>query len=226
MKAALDAEFRVEKTDDILRLVNTKMKDAAPPPEMYFRLETVALYPGVDGAEVTSAALVKEEREQQVKKKRLSDNERLAISAFRCAAPDSGRLDVEGNFEGLHLDDWRPIFYQMSTADNADSKRKAFNRARKDLTNKGEINVNDDVYNLCGETAWLDLKEFERSLKAAAEAKRNEQQADPSEGERDTGQGGTNEGQVPVPSREEPGQAGQGSIDPSAVPPGVDVLLE
>ncbi len=225
LKAALDAEFRVEKTDDILRLVNTKMKDAAPPPEMYFRLETVALDPGGDGAEVTSAALVKEEREQQVKKKRLSDNERLAISAFRCAAPVSGRLDPEGNFAGLHLEDWRPVFYQMSTADNTDSKRKAFMRARRDLTNKAEVSVKDDVYLLTGELAAFDHMQFEHQLKAAAEAKSNAGSAD-DEGERDTGQGGTFAGQVPVPSREEPGQAGQGSLDPSAVPPGVDVLLE
>ena len=225
LKAALDAEFRVEKTDDIIRLVNTKMKDAAPPPEIYFRLETVALDPGVDGAEVTSAALVKEEREQQVKKKRLSDNERLALAAFRCAAPVSGRLDNEGNFAGLYLEDWRPIFYQMSTADNAGSKRKAFNRARKDLEKRGEISVKSDVYTLCGETAWLDLADFARALKAAAEAKRAEQQADPNEIERDTGQDGTLAGQVPVPSREEPGQAGQGSTDPSAVPPGVGVEM-
>ena len=226
LKAALDAEFRVEKTDDIIRLVNTKMKDAAPPPEMYFRLETVALDQGIDGAEVTSAALVKEEREQQVKKKRLSDNERLAISAFRCAAPFSGRLDDEGNFAGLHLEDWRPVFYQMSTADNIDSKKKAFQRARKDLEKKGEISVKNDVYTLSGETAWLDLADFERALKTVTEAKRKEQQADPSEGGRDTGQGGTDAGQVPVPCREEPGQAGQGSIDLSLVPPSVDVLIE
>jgi hypothetical protein len=111
----------------------------------------------------------------------------------------------------------------MSTADNIDSKKKAFQRARKDLEKKGEISVKNDVYTLCGLTAWIDLADFERSLKAAAEAKQNEQRAEPSESERDTGQGGTNEGQVPVPSWEEPGQAGQGSIDPSLVPPGVDV---
>ena len=133
-------------------------------------------------------------------------------------------MDAEGNFEGLHLEDWRPVFYQMSTADNADSKRKAFNRARKDLTNKGELSVKDDLYLLTGELAAFDHSEFERRLRAVAEAKRNAESA-ADEGERDTGHGGTNEGHVPVPSREEPGQVGQGSLDPSAVPPGVEVEL-
>ena len=224
LKAALDAEFRVEKTDDIIRLVNTKMKDAAPPPEIYFRLERVELGVGTDGSPIESAALVKEERGQQAKKKRLSDNERLALAAFRCAAPVSGRLDAEGNFAGLYLEDWRPVFYQMSTADNADAKKKAFQRARTTLADKGEVSVKDDVYLLTGALAAFDHMQFEHQLKAAAEAKSNAGSA-ADEGERDAGQGGTNEGQVPVPSREEPGQAGQGSIDPSAVPPGVVVEI-
>ena len=198
LKAALDAEFRVEKTEDIIALINTKMKDAAPPLEMYFRLETVVLDPAVDGAVVTSAALIKEERERQSKKQRLSVSERLVLAAFRCAAPISGRLDAEGNFEGLHLEDWRPVFYQMSTADNADSKRKAFNRARKDLTNKGELSVKDDLYLLTGELAAFDHREFEQKLIAAAEVKRNVESAadEVGGGTRDTGHGGTNEGQV------------------------------
>ena len=67
LKAALDVEFRVEKADDMITLINTKMKDAAPPLEMYFRLETVVLDPAIDGAVVTSAALIKEEQDRQSK---------------------------------------------------------------------------------------------------------------------------------------------------------------
>ena len=223
LKAALDAEFRVEKTEDIITFINTKMKDAAPPLEMYFRLETVALDPAVDGAVVTSAALVKEERERQSKKQRLSASERLVLSAFHSAAPVSGRLDPEGNFEGLHLEDWRPVFYQLSTADNAAAKKKAFQRARTTLAEKGEVSVENDVYLLTGELSAFDHSEFEKKLKAVAEAKLKDNPV--ADGGRDTGQDGTNAGQVPVPSREEPGQAGQGSLDPSAVPPGVDVEL-
>jgi len=223
LKAALDAEFRVEKTDDMITLINTKMKDAAPPVEMCFRLETVKLGVGSDGSIIESAALVKEERGRQTKKKRLSQNERLALASFNCAAPVSGRLDAEGNFGGLHLEDWRLIFYKMSTADNTDTKKRAFGRARKELVNKGEVSLEDDVYLLTGELSAFDHSEFAKKLKAVAEAKLKDNPV--ANGGRDTGQGGTNEGQVPVPSREEPGQAGQGSIDPSAVPPGVDVEL-
>ena len=224
LKAALDAEFRVEKTDDIIRLVNTKMKDAAPPSEMYFRLETVTLAPGIDGAEVTSAALVKEERDRP-SKKRLTDNEALGLRAFRHAAPLFGKLNAKGDFEGLHREDWRVAFYEMSTADSTDSKRKAFNRARADLQKKGEISVKSDIYLLTGDLAAFDHIEFEKKLKIAAEAKEKEL-SDTEEEARDTGQGGTNAGQVPVPSREEPGQAGQGSTDPSLVPPGVDDMYD
>jgi hypothetical protein len=223
LKAALDAEFRVEKTDDNITLINTKMKDAAPPLEMYFRLETVKLGVSTDGSPIESAALVKEERERKAKKKRLSDNQRLALDAFNSAAPVSGRLDAEGNFGGLHLEDWRLIFYKMSTADNTDTKKRAFGRARKELVNKGEVSLEDDVYLLTGELSAFDHSEFAKKLKAVAEIKLKDNPV--ADGGRDTGQSGTNEGQVPVPSREEPGQSGQGSIDPSAVPPGVDVEL-
>ena len=190
LKAALDAEFRVGKADDIITLVNTKMKDAAPPQELYFRLETVQLGIGIDGSPIESAALVKEDRKRKTNKKRLSDNERLALAAFNCAAPVSGRLDADGNFEGLHLEDWRPTFYQMSTADNTDTKKRAFSRARKELVKKGEVSHKSDIYLLTGELAVFDHSEFEKKLRVAVKVKANENSdTDTAEGSRDAGQG-------------------------------------
>ena len=232
LKAALDTEFRVEKTDDIIRLVNTKMKDAAPPPEMYFRLETVELGVGTDGAIVTSAALIKEERVGASKKRRLTDNERLGISAFRRAAEVSGKLDADGSFAGLHVEDWRAVFYQMSTADSSDSKRKAFNRTRKDLVNHGEMSVKDDVYMLTGEFFVNDHKIFAESLRKAEQARLADALTDipavtkseAEDAERDTGQGGTLAGQVPLTDPSLAGQSGQGSIDPSDVTLGMSKI--
>ena len=199
LKAALDAEYRVQKDGDIISVTATKMKDAAPPPTMSFRLETVELGIDADGVVITSAALVKEDIQAQRQKRRLTDNERLGISAFRCAAELSGKLDADGNFAGLHLDDWRTAFYQMSTADSSGSKRKAFNRTRKDLVTHGEMSVKDDVYMLTGEFFAIDHKSFAESLRKAEQARLAEAPPDiaavtkseSEDAERDAGQSGT-----------------------------------
>jgi hypothetical protein len=46
------------------------------------------------------------------------------------------------------VEDWRPVFYEMSTADNVDAKRKAFQRVRTELCNRGDATVTNDVYML------------------------------------------------------------------------------
>ena len=120
----------------------------------------------------------------------------------------------------------------MSTADSSDSKRKAFNRTRKDLVTHGEMSVKDDVYMLTGEFFAIDHKLFAECLRKAEQARLADTptdiaavtKSDPKDAERDAGQSGTIAGHVPGTSREEPGQAGQGSTDPSTVPPGVGVL--
>ncbi|MFZ8897726.1 MAG: hypothetical protein ACO20X_04255, partial [Alphaproteobacteria bacterium] len=43
---------------------------------------------------------------------------------------------------------WWKIFYQRSIADTQEAKRKAFERARKDLVEKGFLEVKDDIYTL------------------------------------------------------------------------------
>ena len=40
------------------------------------------------------------------------------------------------------------IFYQRWTADTQEAKRKAFERTRKDLVEKGFLEVKDDLYTL------------------------------------------------------------------------------
>ena len=50
------------------------------------------------------------------------------------------------NSISLTLDEWRPIFYKKHHGDNQDTKRKAFERARKGLVIKGILDVSDDIY--------------------------------------------------------------------------------
>jgi hypothetical protein len=143
LKAALDFEYRVEKSDAMIRLTNTKMKDAAPPAPIAFELETVQLG---DGA--SSAVLIQCDGAESVKP--LTANQKLALRAFWEAAAHSGQFDDDGEFLGLALEPWREVFYRMHTGDNSEAKRKAFQRARKDLVNAGRLAVADDIYRPCG----------------------------------------------------------------------------
>ena len=50
--------------------------------------------------------------------------------------------------KSVSLEGWREIFYRRSPADTHEAKRKAFERARKDLVEKGFLEVKDDIYTL------------------------------------------------------------------------------
>ena len=48
----------------------------------------------------------------------------------------------------MSLDGWREIFYRRSPAGTQEAMRKAFERAREDLVEKGYLEVSDDIYTL------------------------------------------------------------------------------
>jgi len=144
LKGALDAEFLIEKSGEVITVTGTKMKDAPEPAPISFELQNVTL--GIDkkGREFGSAVMVP--TDTPVKERTLTPARRLAIETFREAAEKHG-VREDGAFHGVHLEDWRKVFYQKHTGDNAGSKRKAFNRARAD----GNLfTVNDDLYLLQG----------------------------------------------------------------------------
>lgn len=135
LKGALDFEFRLTKTLDILTLDCTKMKDAAEPSGIGFRLEDAG----------KSAVLV--ETDPPAAQVRLSGNQQLGVETYKEAAlANGGTSGTDGTFRGVPLDDWRECFYQKHTGDDVDSKRKAFQRVRNGLVSKGIMQVNDNIY--------------------------------------------------------------------------------
>lgn len=138
LKGALDFEFRVEKDGVEMRLVNTKMKDAEPPPDIFFRFQQIELGEGVNGA-------VLEATEAPERRERLTAAQRLGRDTYITAAAKAGIWD-DGVFRGVHVDNWRVAFYEKHTGDTADTKRKAFGRVRGDLVSVGQMTVQDDVY--------------------------------------------------------------------------------
>jgi len=170
LKAALDAEFRLERKDEKIDVIATKMKDAPMPPTLSFKFESVNLGIDKDGNPISSVVLVETEADEPRKIQKLSDNDLFGLKTFRQAAEKSCQLDSEGNFAGLHIEDWRTIFYAHSTADNPGTKRKSFNRARKDLVQKHELRVDNDLYWLVGPLAEFEHKQLSASLQARRNA--------------------------------------------------------
>lgn len=140
LKAALDCEYCLSKNESIVKLSNTKMKDADPPNVQTFKLVSVGLD---DGG--SSAVLELTEDTASDRSKPLTASQKLAKESYIEAAIKSGIWNDEG-FAGLHLDDWRPAFYASHTGDNPDTKKKAFNRSRSSLLGDGLVAVRDDVY--------------------------------------------------------------------------------
>jgi KaiC/GvpD/RAD55 family RecA-like ATPase len=88
LKGALDAEYRVTKDGDMVRLEATKMKDSDPPPPMAFKLRTVELgFNDDEGQPVTSATLDEVEWQPaastSITTKGIGGNQRIALDALR-----------------------------------------------------------------------------------------------------------------------------------------------
>lgn len=138
LKGALDCEYRVEKEGRDMRLINTKMKDAEPPQDLFFTFRQIEL-----GGTASSAVL--EAGEAPERQHKLTPAQRLAVETYTTAAAQGGVWE-DGAFRGLHVDEWRNDFYAKHTGDNTDAKRKAFQRVRGDLVEAGKMDVADDVY--------------------------------------------------------------------------------
>ena len=151
LKGALDAEYKISKQDDRITMTCSKMKDEDEPDPMAFYLVPVQMGRDEKGALISSAVL--EYRGTATPESaRLTKNEQFAVKTLREAIGSLGTSPLDLNPEQVHLDQWREAFYRRSTQPNPDSKRKAFDRARRDLQSKGWLTVEDDVYTLTPRT--------------------------------------------------------------------------
>ena len=128
------------------------MKDEDEPKPMNFYLIPIEMGRDEKGAIISSAVL--EFRGQAAPKSaRLTKNELFAIKTFREAAGNLDASPLDLNPVKVHLDQWREAFYRRATQPNPDNKRKAFDRARRDLQSKGWLFVENDVYTLTSPTS-------------------------------------------------------------------------
>ena len=196
--AAMDFIFEVKADEPYVTLTAKKMKDAEEPAPITFEEIEMVVMEAKDtkrGKPVTSLALEEVEDSPREKTKPLTDVQQLGLNTFREAARKTGTLDV-------HLEVWREFFYRGHTGDKQDTKKKAFNRARKELVELGKLAVKDDIYSEAGEIADLIRNETAK---------------------RDTGQSGTLAGHVPLGTLNERDKPGHTPIGVSRCPACVPV---
>lgn len=146
LKGALDADYRISKQDNRIQMSCSKMKDEDEPKPMNFYLIPIEMGRDEKGAVLEFRGRAAPESA------RLTKNELFAIKTFREAAGNLYASPLDLNPEKVYLDQWRDAFYRRATQPNPDSKRKAFDRARRDLQSKGWLFVENDVYTLTPRT--------------------------------------------------------------------------
>ncbi|HCK80499.1 MAG TPA: hypothetical protein DIC59_03415, partial [Candidatus Competibacteraceae bacterium] len=141
LRAAIDAEFLVERSEQRITVRCMKMKDADEPAPLSWLLTRQDL-PWCDakGRPLNSAVLVPTEAGQSgtfEEKSRLPAAQRIAVDALRTALIRDG-IDADGVVT-VAEDQWRQACYSagISSSDKPDSCKKAFNRARQDLVANG-----------------------------------------------------------------------------------------
>lgn len=144
---ALDSEYNVTKIDDRIKMRCTKMKDDTEPDPMHFYLVPEKAGQEKNGTPIISAVL--EYRGEGVTESvRLTTSEKLAVRSFHEAVAELNQSSLNLNPSNVELEKWKDKYYKNATQENRDSKRKAFNRARLSLVNKGIFSVEHDIYTL------------------------------------------------------------------------------
>ena len=145
LKAAVDAEYRITKSDRFLYLNCTKMEDSEEIEEIRFFLDDI-LIQSSDGNHINTVVPIR--RSQKVDRYRMTKKDADELKKFREAY-----IELHGEYNtdepiSLTLEEWRPIYYRTHHGDNKEAKRKAFERMRKALLKKAILNVSNDEYTL------------------------------------------------------------------------------
>lgn len=151
---ALDGVIAVSRTGERRMWRADKVKDGQDGTARRFKLAVIPIGTDEDGEDITSCVIAPEHGTfMGTPTKALSPGLLHALTAFRIAAGKAGKLDGSGNFIGVHIEAWRDEYYRTSPAENADTKRRTFNRARETLVEVEELIVSDDFYSVAGPNA-------------------------------------------------------------------------
>lgn len=141
LRAAVDTELLLGVAGEIRTLTVSKQKDGPTADPMHFQLQEIALpWLAADGEPETSVILAPSMAGPS-RLRQLPPSLRLALDTLR----DCGDGPVS-------LETWRTAFYERHPGDSQDAKKKAFRRARAELTELQQISVENDNYRITGQT--------------------------------------------------------------------------
>lgn len=160
-RAGVDAEIMVTRTRSGIKLEHTKSKDGELR-KLELDLIPVDIKGVYDeyGVQVSTLVCGDQRADRQSdtdgeagippkekQEKPLTKPLQRALQVFRAAARKHGRLNADGEFIGVHLENWREVAYQKSTADSDSGQRADFKRQRDALINEGILVVDNKIYN-------------------------------------------------------------------------------
>ena len=157
-KGSTDIELKITKNKDIITIEMTKSKDTDTPPAKKLQMQKVT----VDGYFKSSGELddtcilvdveedaAGESAESLAPAKKLSDSDELAKRSYSEAAKQYGRMvrDEERGKDVVVVSKkhWQDVFYSLSSAENPNTKRQAFNRAKKAMKDKLMLVFEKDI---------------------------------------------------------------------------------
>ncbi len=138
LRASLDWEYRMTKNADGTRILTcTEAKDHEEPPALAFMPQVVTLEGWTDpedGEAMTSCVLIK--TDATIDMKPLNGSRKIAFDAL-------ASLGVY-----VHIDSWRDAAYSagISPSSSQEAKKKAFQRAVRDLLEAGYVETKNDYY--------------------------------------------------------------------------------
>jgi hypothetical protein len=144
--AALDVAIEVKKVESRKEWRIAKSKDGRDDKAGSFRLDEVILRSDADG-EIVTSCVINPDAEYVPIPKPMSPPVQQAVEAYRAVACRQP-IGEGGRIPGVRTCDWRHAFFEFSTADTPEAKKKAFSRARKDLEQRGDLTIDGDMNHL------------------------------------------------------------------------------
>jgi len=160
IKAALDVEYRVTKSNDIVKMECSKSKDFPPPQTLVFNLvsKTIPSWLDDDGNEMESAILESTTFTAPTRKPLLSQKDKLILEALNTANSKSNQLkstylkhpELKDKLFS-DISDWRKESYILLDKDNCSpnkpaTNRQSFLRAKTKLLEFGVIEMAGDFF--------------------------------------------------------------------------------
>lgn len=144
LKAAVDTEFEVSKSRDVLVLKVTKQRDLPFHNEIFFELDVVGLGRDEDGDVVTSCVVRPADSPPANDNDQIitTEDSRLALQALQAALRQHGEAPpvgepVPNGIIVVDVEHWRACFAVATPQKTQDARRKAFARAIDKLTKSG-----------------------------------------------------------------------------------------